>query len=211
MTERQPDILETQEPAGEASSSAEENLAAFLDQSRRHLLAFIESKVGDPEWAEDILQTSVLKALRAAESLREEEKLVPWFYQIVRHAITDARRQKAREEKYRRKYEVESHDGEIREAMSPEEEAMICRCFRALLPALKDEYRVVIDEMELGNRDPEEMAQHLGITRNNLNVRRHRARRQLRRQLEALCSWCPEHGYDDCGCPPHLRRGNHSS
>ncbi len=94
MTERQPDILETQEPAGEASSSAEENLAAFLDQSRRHLLAFIESKVGDPEWAEDILQTSVLKALRAAESLREEEKLVPWFYQIVRHAITDARRQK---------------------------------------------------------------------------------------------------------------------
>ena len=211
MTEPKPDILETQEPAGEAPSSAEENLAAFLDQSRRHLLAFIESKVGDPEWAEDILQTSVLKALRAAESLREEEKLVPWFYQIVRHAITDARRQKAREEKYRRKYEVESRDSEIREAMSPEEEAMICRCFRALLPALKDEYRVVIDEMELGNRDPEEMAQHLGITRNNLNVRRHRARRQLRRQLEALCSWCPEHGYDDCGCPPHLRRGNHSS
>ena len=211
MTERQPDILETQEPAGEASSSAEENLAAFLDQSRRHLLAFIESKVGDPEWAEDILQTSVLKALRAAESLREEEKLVPWFYQIVRHAITDARRQKAREEKYRRKYEVESHDGEIREAMSPEEEAMICQCFRALLPALKDEYQVLIEEMELGNRDPEEMAQHLGITRNNLNVRRHRARRQLRQRLEALCTWCPQHGYDDCGCPPQLRRENNSS
>lgn len=211
MTEPKPDVSGTQESSGKGVPSPGQNLAAFLDQSRRHLLAFIESKVGDPEWAEDILQTSVLKALRAAESLREEEKLVPWFYQIVRHAITDVRRQKAREEKYRMRYEVESRDSEIREAMSSEEEAMICQCFRALLPALKNEYQVLIDEMELGNRDPEEMAQHLGITRNNLNVRRHRARRQLRHQLEALCSWCPEHGYDNCGCPPHLRRGNHSS
>ena len=82
---------------------------------------------------------------------------------------------------------------------------MICQCFRALLPTLKAEYRVLIEEMELGNRDPAEMARHLDITRNNLNVRRHRARQQLRQRLEALCTWCPEHGYDDCGCPPRLQ------
>jgi RNA polymerase sigma-70 factor (ECF subfamily) len=192
--------------ASEEEGSTEENLVAFLDESRDHVLTFIESKGVDSERAEDLLQTSLLKALRAADDLRDEEKLVSWFYQIVRHAITDARRRKAREEKYRMKYEAQHDDGELKEAMDPEDEAMICRCFRALLPTLKEEYRVMIEEMELGDRDPEEMARHLGITRNNLNVRRHRARRQLRQRLEALCTWCPEHGYDDCGCPPTLSR-----
>jgi RNA polymerase sigma-70 factor (ECF subfamily) len=205
MTDRKPEISSSRQSSVEHSTSTEARLEAFLDESRRHLLAFIESKVDDAEWAEDILQESLLSALRAAEDLRDEEKLVSWFYQIVRHTITDARRRKARERTYRMKYEEEHVTTEHNNSMEPEGEDMICQCFRSLLPTLKPEYRVLIEEMELGNRDPEVMAQHLDITRNNLNVRRHRARQQLRQRLESLCAWCPEHGYDDCGCPPRLQ------
>jgi RNA polymerase sigma-70 factor (ECF subfamily) len=177
------------------ASPTQQHLEAFVIESRRHLLAFIESRVGDPHQAEDILQTSLLKALRAAPDLRDDEKLVPWFYRIVQHAIADARRKQQREEHYRVQY-AQQRDL----VLTPEDEAMICLCFRALLPTLKEEYRVLIEEMELNNRDPEEVAQRLGITRNNLNVRRYRARQQLRQRLEEVCIACPEDGYSDCAC-----------
>lgn len=44
------------------------------------------------------------------------------------------------------------------------------------------------------------MAEHLGITRNNLKVRRYRARQQLRERLEETCQACAEQGCLDCTC-----------
>jgi DNA-directed RNA polymerase specialized sigma24 family protein len=41
--------------------------------------------------AEDVLQTSLLKALRAAPDLRDEKKLLPWFYQILNRSIWQPR------------------------------------------------------------------------------------------------------------------------
>lgn len=181
-----------------------QELAALFRASRRSLLSFIESKVSDPHLAEDILQSSMLKALRAAPDLRDEDKLVPWLHRIIRNAILDALRARqradARREPFAADLAAELAAQRDEEAITLEDETLICLCFRALLPTLKEEYRVVIEELELKNRDPEEMAQALGITRNNLNVRRHRARRQLRQRLEETCTTCPEHGYFDCGC-----------
>ena len=59
-----------------------------------------------------------------------------------------------------------------------------------------------VEALELDGRDPDAVARELGITRNNLNVRRHRARRQLRERLEAMCTACPDHGFHACDCPP---------
>ena len=44
---------------------------------KSRLLAYVQSKLQDPNLAEDVLQESLLKALRAAPELRDEEKLVP--------------------------------------------------------------------------------------------------------------------------------------
>lgn len=60
-----------------------------LIQSSGKLLAHVRSKVSDPVLAEDLLQESLLKALRSAPTLRDEEKLLPWFYTILNNAITD--------------------------------------------------------------------------------------------------------------------------
>jgi len=48
--------------------------------------------VDDPELAEDILQDSLLRAIQAAPSLRQKDRLVPWFYSVLHNAITDAYR-----------------------------------------------------------------------------------------------------------------------
>jgi len=44
------------------------------------------------------------------------------------------------------------------------------------------------------------VAKELGITPNNLKVRRHRARQQLRERLEEVCRTCAKHGCLDCSC-----------
>lgn len=156
------------------------------------MLGYIRKKVGDADLAEDILQDSLLKALRSAPELRDEEKLLPWFYRIINNSITDLfrRRQTAR------KYQMES----VAESFSPEEERVLCECFKEIIPTLKPEYAGLLEELELNGGDPEEVAARLGITRNNLKVRRYRARMQLRERLEQTCRSCAHHGCLDCTC-----------
>lgn len=171
----------------------------LLDQ-RKTLLAYTRRRISDPALAEDVLQDSLLKALRAAPELREEDKLVPWFYRILNNAITDVYRRKHVEAKHVEKNsELPEHVAEPQ----PEDEAALCTCFRELIPTLKPEYAELIERMELSHDDPGAVAARLGVTRNNLKVRRHRARQALRERLEETCRVCAQHGCMDCTCARH--------
>lgn len=172
-----------------------DNIERTLLDNRRVLLGYIRKKVDDPELAEDILHDSLLKAIRAGSDLREEEKLLPWFYQIVNNAITDLFRRRQVEQKY-----LADLTDRGEEWVEPEEEKAICHCFKAIIPDMKAEYADLIDEIDLRGNDPEEVAARLGITRNNLKVRLHRARTQLRERLEMVCRSCATHGCLDCSC-----------
>ena len=172
----------------------------LLEQLLHHnnrLLAYVRSKVNDPDLAEDVLQDSLLKAMRAAPNLRDNEKLLPWFYSILNNAITDVYR--------RQQVETRSLQQIAREQLSDEQseaERILCACFRDLIPTLKPEYGELIEQLELTNGDPSQVAAELGITPNNLKVRRHRARQALRQRLEARCRVCATHGCLDCTCEP---------
>lgn len=175
---------------------ASEELVAM----RRQVLAFIRAKVGDPDLAEDILQDSLLKALQSDATLREGDKIVPWFYRIVRNAIIDAYRRSDARTRRADRYALHL---ESEESLSGDDEEALCECFRVLIPALKDEYREVIEEIDLAGADPDEMARRIGVTRNNLKVRLHRARQRLRAHLEETCRTCARHGCLDCTCRTH--------
>jgi len=162
---------------------------------REKLLGFVRGRISDPALAEDILQDSLLKALRAAPELRDEEKLVPWFYRILNNAVIDYYRRRATASKYQTAY-----TGETEPAIEPEDEAALCACFRELIPTLKPEYAGLIEELELSGNDPAQAARRLGLSRNNLKVRRHRARQALRQRLEETCRLCAKHGCLDCTC-----------
>ena len=74
------------------TGGADQALEALFVENRSRLLGFVRSRVDDEHLAEDILQDSLLKALRAAPEVRDEERLTAWFYRIVRNGITDAYR-----------------------------------------------------------------------------------------------------------------------
>ena len=153
--------------------------------------------MADPELAEDILQDSLLHAVRAAPELRDEDRLLPWFYRVLQNAIIDAYRRRGVEQAH----VVAADLPDV--AAEPEDDPELCACFERLIPTLKSEYAELIRSVELGNEPPTATAARLGITPNNLKVRRHRARQALRQKLEETCRTCADHGCLDCTCAPN--------
>ncbi len=161
------------------------------------LRSFVRQRIDDPELAADVLQDSLLKALRASEDLRAEERLLPWFYRILRHGIVDAYRSRGLDENRLAELRTELTSASLED---PEVAKTVCACLHTLLPALKPDYAELIREIDLGDTPPGDLAERLGITRNNLKVRHHRARAQLRKRLEESCRACAVHGCMDCTC-----------
>lgn len=169
------------------------DIQPLLD-ARQRFLAFVRNRVDDPELAEDILQDSLVRVVQAAPSLRQQDQLMPWFFRVLQNAIVDS---------YRRRGVVSqrtsSLDG-VDLPATPEEDADLCACFEPLIATLKPEYAELLRALDLGGEATEPVAARLGVTANNLKVRRHRARQALRKRLEETCRTCTDHGCLDCTC-----------
>ena len=166
------------------------NLDAFL--------GFARKRTGNDQLAADAVQESILRALKAVETLAHEENLRAWFYRILRNVLSDLHRREASRQRAMRAFAYEFGND-----LPPEFEDTACRCFKALLPALKLEYVEVLQRVELDGETLEDVAVSLGISRGNLNIRLHRGRRQLRERLEQTCQMCATHGCLDCTCNPN--------
>ena len=173
--------------------------ATHLLRNIREFTAFARRRLGDPELAADAVQESLLKALRSADQLRDQDSAKAWFYRILRRTIVDLyRRRDARE---RAAAELER---ELSGAPDAEEERLVCGCIDGLLPAMAPQYAELIRRIDLNEEHPEMLAAELNISKNNLNVRLHRARQQLKSRLEENCRICAAHGCLDCHCKsPH--------
>jgi len=158
-------------------------------------LAFVRRRVADPDLAEDVLQDSLLKALRASATVRNNETIVAWFYRILRRTIIDLYRHRAVERKA-----IDEFGRDARRVIRPTDEPAVCRCLQLLLPTLRPQYASLIQKLDLEGVPAELVASRLGITPNNLKVRLHRARHQLRERLVATCNICATHRCLHCDC-----------
>lgn len=175
-----------------------ERIEALL-RGKRAFLRFLERRVGSWADADDLLQSALLKVVARGESLRDEERLIPWFYQVLRREIADH---------YRRRAAAARMEGRLAEEPVGRDEELFratCECVGDLLPALKPEYADLLQRVELQEEPLREAARRLGITPNNATVRLHRARRALGDALRDTCRLCAEHGCLDCTCSRNPR------
>jgi RNA polymerase sigma factor (sigma-70 family) len=177
----------------------EESLLANLHE----FTAFVRSRVGDPHLAQDLVQDSLVKALASPNQPTITEDTVTWFYRILRHSIIDLYRRDAA-----RKQALEKFEREFPESPGAEDEDVICQCFKRLLPTLPDQYRDLLQRIDLDGEDTAQVASALGLTRNNLTVRLHWARKHLREALSKNCRACAKHGCLDCTCGAELGASN---
>lgn len=157
--------------------------------------AFARSRVGDPHLADDVVQESLLKAVKSADQLRDNESVIAWFYRILRRTIIDLYRRHDAAQRA-----IERLENELNVPPSDEEKRTACACVESLIPTLKPEYAELIRELDLAGQTPESFATQHGVTANNLRVRHHRARLQLRKRIEETCQMCAKHGCLDCTC-----------
>jgi RNA polymerase sigma factor (sigma-70 family) len=172
-----------------------EKIETLLLENVHEFVGFARRRLDDPELAADAVQESLLKALKAADQLRDEESAKAWFYSILRRTIIDLYRRRDARTRV-----LEDFERELDSAPDVDEERLVCGCMKRLLPTMTPQYAELVRELDLNGADPQAIAAKLRITRNNLNVRLHRARQQLKQRLEENCRACAKHGCLDCHC-----------
>jgi len=165
------------------------NLGAFQGFARKRL--------NNDELAAAAVQESLYRALKVKKSLTDDKNLLAWFYRILRNVLTDLHRRGATRSAALQRFAHEEPNGQEE---GKELHDAVCGCFKSLLPTLSPEYTGVLQAVDLDGLTSTEAADRLGITRGNLKVRLHRARRQLRERLKQTCKICATHGCLHCTC-----------
>jgi RNA polymerase sigma-70 factor (ECF subfamily) len=171
---------------------------ATLLANQRRFLDFLVARVGNSADAEEILQAAFVRSLEKAESLRDSESAVAWFYRLLRTAVIDHYRKGASRNRAIDAFAQQLAEPET--APDADMERVVCQCIEELVPLLEPKHAEMIERIDLGGSDITTAANALGITPGNARVRLHRARSALRRAVEQACRTCAEHGCTDCTC-----------
>jgi RNA polymerase sigma-70 factor (ECF subfamily) len=143
---------------------------------------FILKRIPDEYNAEDILQEVFLKIHARIDTLRDEEKLQSWMYQIARNVIAD----------YYRQHKATVALSEA--LLLPEEPVVDDDVVKDLLPgvrtmvnSLPDEYRQALLLTEYEGLTQRELAERLGLSLSGAKSRVQRAREKLKAMLLDCC------------------------
>lgn len=163
-------------------------LLAHLDA----FVGFVRRRTHDPDLAAEVVQEALRKALAHPDDLRDAERLLPWFWRILRNTLADALVRRGREAPL----------PEELAALPEEESRAICACIAQALDRLPQRQREAVQRIDLAGQDPDAVATDLALSAGNLKVIRHRARQALREHLQTICRTCADHGCLDCHCRP---------
>jgi RNA polymerase sigma-70 factor (ECF subfamily) len=171
-----------------------EAFAAVVDAHRRLVAADLARRLPAQDVAE-VAQDTFVRAFRALPSFRGEAPLRVWILRIARRAAMDFWRRK-----YRRrdlfftdldegaKFHVEAtQQARLAEKQADQEARAAAReWLEAALARLSPDDRAVITLVELEECSMEDAAHRLGCGLSAVKVRAFRARRRLKKALEAL-------------------------
>lgn len=169
--------------------------AALHAQVGDALFAFGMTLVRDPDRAADLVQDTYLIALRSIDSFRGQSALRTWLCGIMVNRAREQRRRVSREvPSSTLPQELETRfgtDGRWNEPPVPWEDpghlldrGALARAAREEMRALGETARTVMEMCDVEGFAPVEIAEILGLTNGNVRVILHRARAQVREQLE---------------------------
>jgi RNA polymerase sigma-70 factor (ECF subfamily) len=199
MSEPEP----ARDPQPEATlvlAAAQGDPAAFEALVRPHLgmlFRVIDRILGNEAESQDALQDALLTLYRELPGFQGASKFSTWAYRICVNQALMARRKRVRRredaiEDLMPRFGDEGHHmhvdtildwSEDAEALMKVEQAELKAKVRAGLDRLSDDQRAVFVLRDLEGWNTDEIAQHLGITRELVRQRVHRARLALRALL----------------------------
>lgn len=149
----------------------------FASQLRR----FIRKRVADPQAVEDILQEVFLRIHNRIDTLRSEERVQSWVYQIARNAIVDYYRSARHLFTIPEDLTIVSEDEERDAARE------LALSVREFLQCLPEEYRLPLILTEYQGKTQQEVAKQLGLSLSGAKSRVQRGREKLKGLLLDCC------------------------
>ncbi|MFI6322273.1 sigma-70 family RNA polymerase sigma factor [Nonomuraea sp. NPDC050556] len=145
------------------------------------LLSFVvRLTAGDRQWAEDVVQETMIRAWRASGQLdADTPSLMPWLATVARRIVIDDRRRKESRPQ-------EAGDGPLENLTVPDEMEGLLRqvVVEEALKSLSPAHREILNETILRDRSVNDAAEKLGIPVGTVKSRVYYAVRALRVALE---------------------------
>lgn len=174
------------------------------------LRSFLLSRTHDRQVADDLLQETFLRVHRKLDSVRDEQRLNSWVFQIARNLVIDHYRARGR-----------TVAGDLGESpadavpgpssSTPNLNREVASWLPAALDSLPPEYSRAVRLYEVEGLSQQEIAERLGLSLSGAKSRIQRGRRKLKGLLEDCCrfqfdrrgnvlSYHPRNcSCDDCG------------
>lgn len=165
----------------------------FMERYGRRLLNFGMRMCGDREDAREVVQDTLLKTFESVHELKNREAFAGWLYRIATNAcLMKRRKSKFLEEEvalddvmperatlsqggpaWNRLPDQAALDGELQDKI------------RNAILALPEGYKSVLVLRDMEGLDTEEVAVALGLSKDVVKMRLHRARAKVRNQIES--------------------------
>ncbi len=147
------------------------------------LKSFILRRVRSEHDADDILQDAFGKIHANAGSLKQQDKLESWLYQITRNTITDY---------YRRQSNAPLDIADMPEPEASEEGPQehleeLTACLKPMIDSPPEKYRQAIVATEYEGLSQKELSQQLGMSLSGVKSRVQRSRERLKGTLLGCC------------------------
>lgn len=175
-------------------------LLASLSENSGRWLRFLRKRVPMGVEADDLLQHALVRAART-RSLPDFRKQDAWFYQILRNVVTDAWHAKSRaglplDDEIKLPLSLHADLDGSREG----DLAWTCECDDALISGLSQDQAALLRRVHIDGEAVGPVAKTLGMSTSNAYVSLHRARRQLRSDIEAMCGATDYASARSCAC-----------
>lgn len=158
-------------------SDAERLFLTYRDM----LVRYLTRRLGDRDWAEDVVQETFVRALRQETIVNERS----WLFAVANNLVRDGARRDARQRRHLELLAEEAREAEPEEAELTLERAQEASDARRALDALSEKDRQALLLKEEG-LDYGEIAEVLIIEKTSVGTTLSRARRRLAETYEAL-------------------------
>lgn len=167
------------------SRTAPQSALVSAHQDLEHKLRPFVARRVPPAEVDDVLQDVFVRLQRGLPALRDEDRFLPWLYQVARSAVQESLRQRAR-------HPLASHDDDEPAVVEPEG-LVVCETGLAAFAAnavtrLPSPYREALTLTELQGMTQLAAAKLLGLSTSGMKSRVQRGREKLRALLESCCN-----------------------
>ncbi|WP_143731752.1 RNA polymerase sigma factor SigZ [Microbulbifer sp. GL-2] len=153
---------------------------------RSALKAFLHSKISSPDEVDDILQEVLIKTHKNIHTVRDQDSIKSWLFQIANRTVIDFYRKNSKIK------EVALEDTWLSEEGTDAQRGLSA-CIEPFIRALPSQTAELLTAIELNGQSQKAYAEEHGTPYSTIKSQVQKGREQLRRLYEDCCQLTLDH------------------